>query len=106
MDAADARALALALPATEEAPHHSALSWRVGGRIYATLPPGGAHLHVLFDPPSIDAAVARHPWAERLYWGERAVGVRIRLEAADPAAVHALLEEAWARRAPRRLRRR
>ncbi|RYF91043.1 MAG: MmcQ/YjbR family DNA-binding protein, partial [Caulobacteraceae bacterium] len=41
MTADDIRALALSLPLAEEQPHFDRASFRVKGRIFATLPPGG-----------------------------------------------------------------
>ncbi|MDO9335432.1 MAG: MmcQ/YjbR family DNA-binding protein [Caulobacter sp.] len=40
MTADDIRALALSLPLAEEQPHFDRASFRVKGRIFATLPPG------------------------------------------------------------------
>ena len=42
---ADVRAIALSLPGAVEAPHFDYASFRVGGRIFATLPPDDRHLH-------------------------------------------------------------
>ena len=40
------RKFALGLPDTTEAPHHDFGSFRVRGKIFATLPPGGDLLHI------------------------------------------------------------
>ena len=45
----DVRGLALALEGTTEAPHHDRTSFRVGGKIFATMPPDGASVNVLLD---------------------------------------------------------
>lgn len=106
MTAAQARKLALALPEALEAPHFEASSFRVRGKIFATLPPDGLHLHVFLDEPAIRMVVANDPEAfEELRWGARLAGVRIRLAAARPAAVRDLLFASWRHKAPKRLTR-
>ena len=60
--------------------------------------------HVFVDEHEIRASVAEDPSAfEELWWGKRLSGARINLRAADPQRVFELLEEAWRRRASRRL---
>ena len=44
-----ARAFALSLPEATEEPHHDMSSFRVRGKIFATVPPDGEHLHVYLD---------------------------------------------------------
>lgn len=41
-----ARRFALSLPEATEEPHFDKASFRVRGRIFATVPPDGQHLHV------------------------------------------------------------
>ena len=96
------RRLALALPGTVEAPHHEAASFRVGGKIFATLPPDGAHLHVLLDEDAVEGFPTADPASgERLHWGARLAGLRVPLRRASAGAVQHMLETAWRRRAPR-----
>ncbi len=40
---------------------------------------------------------------EELWWGKRLSGVRVRLSGAAPDRVAELLEEAWRRKAPKRV---
>jgi hypothetical protein len=95
-----ARRHALALPGTSEAPHHDYGSWRVHGRIYATLPPGGTHLHVFVPDEAREQALALHPeFVEKLMWGGKVVGLRITLAGADARAVKRLLAAAHAAKA-------
>jgi hypothetical protein len=96
---AQVRRIALALADATEQDHHGFPSFRVGGRIFATLP-DDAHLNVMLDEGDVHAMVAMH-WAacEALWWGKRLRGVRVNLAAATPRVVGELLEDAWRRRA-------
>ncbi len=103
MKGRDARRIALALPEAVEAPHHGIPSFRVGKKIFATMP-DDAHLHVMLERDEVDMAVAASPRAcEELRWGKQVAGVRVRLGAADRRILEMLLKEAWRRRAPKRL---
>jgi hypothetical protein len=100
----DVRRLALALPETHEQPHFERTSFRVGTSIFATLPPDAATLNVLLDEPEARASAEEAPDAvELLWWGRKLSGVQVFLERADEGFVQELLEDAWRRRAPRRL---
>lgn len=99
-----ARRFALSLPATSEEPHHDMSSFRVAGKIFATVTPDEAHLHVFVDEPEISASVAEDPAAfQPLLWGKAVRGVRILLTAAPDDRVRELLAESWRRRASKRL---
>jgi hypothetical protein len=96
------RRFALSLPETAEAPHHDMSSFRVGGKIFATVPEDGKHLHVFVDEPEVRAAASESPDAfEELWWGKRLSGVRVTLRNAAAEVVFELLEDAWRRRAPK-----
>jgi hypothetical protein len=98
----EARRFALSLPAATEEPHFEKSSFRVRGKIFATVPLGGEHLHVFVDADETRASVAEAPSAfEELWWGKRLSGVRVNLRAADPQRVRELLEESWRRKAPK-----
>jgi hypothetical protein len=99
----DARALALALPEAVEQDHHGVPSFRVRGKIFATLP-DDEHVRVMVDEPEIRACVAEDPetFAE-MWWGKRLACVVVDLRRADPGQVRELLAEAWLRKAPRTL---
>lgn len=104
MKPASVRRYALSLPDVIEAPHHHFTSFRVGGRIFATMPPGGQFLHVFVDDAQREAAVAADPEVcETLWWGKRVAGLRILLVDAEPAEVKALLSAGWRHKAPRHL---
>ncbi len=87
--------MALALPDTEENPHHGFPSWRVrGGRIFATHPDAD-HVHVMLDPESIREAVAIDPDAcEEKWWGKTLSAVRVTLSKVDADVLGALLSDA------------
>ena len=98
------RAYALSLPATSEEPHFNYGSFRVKGKIFVTVPPGGQFAHVFIDDELRDKAVALYPEAiEPLTWGEKVVGVRILLPKAKVGFVRELVHSAWLRKAPKAL---
>ena len=104
MNLAGARRIALALPEASEEPHFDMTSFRIRGRIFATSPPGGEFLHVFVDESDVKALVASDPAAyEELWWGKKLSGLRVRLKEADRSQVKELLEDAWRRKAPKRL---
>jgi hypothetical protein len=99
-----ARRFALSLPGVTEEPHFDMSSFRVRGKIFATVPPDGAHLHVFVDEPEVEASAAEDPAAfEPLRWGQRVRGLRIDLGPAPEGRVRELIEESWRRKAPKRL---
>jgi len=99
---ADARAYALSLPEASEAPHHESASFRVRGKIFASVPPAGGFLHVFVDEADREAACAALPEAfENLTWGKKIAGLRVRLAAAPEADLRRLLTPAWPRKAPK-----
>jgi hypothetical protein len=93
-----ARRFALSLPEVHEAPHFEASSFRVGKRIFCTVPPGGKTLHIKSSRDEVAALVAEEPAAyEVIIWGKREVSdwLRVHLAKADREQVEELLEEAW-----------
>jgi hypothetical protein len=99
------RELALALPEVVEQDHHGRPSFRVGGRIFATLW-DEAHVNVMLDEPGILTAAQQNPVCSELWWGKRLSAVRVALEQADDELVASLLADAWENKAPKRLLRR
>ena len=104
MDVDEVRSAALSLPEAIEQPHFDSASFRVRGRIFATLPADGECAHIFVGEDDIHAAVAEQPsFCEELWWGKKLTGVRIRLSEADPVLVTELIIDAWRRKAPKRL---
>jgi hypothetical protein len=98
------RRIAMSLPSVTEQPHFTYTSFRVGGKIFATAPPEGEHLHVFVEEEQRQLAMALEPEPlEILTWGKRVVGLRVILRKAKPSLVKKLLEQSWSRKAPKRL---
>ena len=103
MDIENARKIALGFSETVEQDHFGKPSFRVRGRIFATVP-DGTHLNVMIDPFDVDAVVRADPEScVELMWGKEVRGVRVSLPKAAPAMVEELLRTAWQRKAPKRL---
>ena len=103
MKSREARRLALALPEATEQDHHGFPSFRVGGKIFATLP-DDEHLNVMLGAADVELALTlARSSCEAVMWGQRLAGVRVTLPAADGKHVAALLRMAWEGKAPRRL---
>jgi hypothetical protein len=99
----EAAALALSFPEAVEQDHHGRPSFRVAGRIFATVP-DDEHLNVLLDEEDVHEVLAGgEPACEELRWGSQLRGVRVGLGAVDHAVLAELLDGAWRRKAPRRL---
>ena len=99
-----ARTFALSLPGASEEPHFDMSSFRVQGKIFATVPPGEEFLHVFVDETEAEAYVAEDPAAfALLLWGQRVRGLRVNLAVADDWRLQELIEESWRRQAPKRL---
>jgi hypothetical protein len=91
----DARRLALALPDATEQDHHGRPSFRVAGRIFATLW-DTEHMNVMLDEPGIRTAVQDHPdICQEVWWGKRLAAVRVALPLAGRALLRELLDDAW-----------
>lgn len=102
MTSDQARKLALALPEAVEQDHHGKPSFRVGGKIFATLWEDD-QLNVMLDEGGIIQAVQQHPEAcSEVMWGKRLAAVRVHLPNARAAMLRSMLEEAWELRANRR----
>ncbi len=102
MKIAQVRRFALSLPEATEAPHFQYSSFRVRGKIFATAPPDGKHLHVFVTDDEREIAMALDPeFLENLHWGGKVVGLRVALAKAKPKVVAKLLTQAWSGKAPK-----
>lgn len=104
MTLAQVRRFAMSLPEVTEEPHFEYTSFRIRGKIFATAPPGGKHLHVFLGDQERDLALTTEPgFLEALLWGGKVRGVRVVLATAKPRVVCELVREAWSRKAPKAL---
>jgi hypothetical protein len=99
----EARALALSLPEAVELDHHGRPSFRVGGKIFATLW-NESRMNVVLDEGGVLTAVESAPDAcEKVWWGKRLAAVGVTLASTDQRFVGELLTDAWEQKAPKRL---
>jgi hypothetical protein len=99
----DVRSHALALPGVVERDHHGRPSFRVSGKIFATLW-DEEHMNLMLDVDGILTAVQGHADAcQQFLWGGRLRAVSVDLQRATPALVEELLADAWEGKAGKRL---
>jgi len=104
MDLKAIRKWALSLAEVTEAPHHDFGSFRVRGKIFVTVPPGEEIIHVFLPEAIREMTLAIYPdCAEKLFWGEKALGLRVWLERAPASLVKELIQHAWEYKAPKSL---
>ena len=99
----EARSLALSLPEAVEQDHHGRPTFRIGGKIFATLW-NEQRLNVMLDAGGILTAVERAPAAcEEVWWGKSLAAVGVTLALVDREFLRDLLTDAWEGKAPQRL---
>jgi hypothetical protein len=108
MNQDDIRALALSLPEAEEHPHFDRASFRVRGKIFATLPPRekyGEDLVVLMIPPEIKESLLETDAGAVVSLGnwERPGVVQLATARMEPAKLADLVRASWRRVAPKKL---
>ena len=92
MELAQARKFALSLPKAAETPHFEMSSFRVRGKIFATIPTDGAHPHIFVEEEQREPLIASEPDSyQKLWWGSKVAGVRVALANASPATAKELL---------------
>ena len=75
------------------------------GKIFATVPPEEEYLHLFLSEEQREEALALDPaWAEKLFWGGKVAGLRVRFGAAPAASLRELARSAWEAKAPAKLR--
>ncbi len=104
MKLATVRKLAMSLPEVTEEPHHNYGSFRVRGKIFVTVPPGEEFIHI-FVPEQVreQSLILHSSFVEKLLWGGKVRGVRVKLAKADAVVVERLVREAWQHKAPKSL---
>ncbi|HAT33573.1 MAG TPA: hypothetical protein DCW29_22845 [Janthinobacterium sp.] len=99
VDLDELRYLALSFPDATEEDHHERPSFRVGGKIFATLP-DDEHINVMLDPEAAHIATIVTPeGCVELWWGERLAGIKVTLALAELDMLAAVLTAAWRRKA-------
>jgi hypothetical protein len=99
----EARRLALALPEAVEQDHHGRPSFRVAGKIFATLWDEES-MNVMLDEGGILTAIHDYPeTCKEVWWGKKLAAVRVTLPRVESDKLAELLTEAWELRAPKRL---
>ena len=103
MNVREERRLALSLPEATEEPHFHLSSFRVQGKIFATVAPDGSYMNVFCDDEQREVMVTVDPTAyESLKWGKIAY-LHVHIAAAKARDVKMLLRAAWERKAPKKL---
>ena len=98
----EARGIALALPGAVEQDHHGRPSFRVAGKIFATLW-DEEHMNVMLDEPGIRTAVETDSdICSEVWWGRRLAAVGVDLRRARAELLRELLVDAWEQKAPAR----
>jgi hypothetical protein len=104
MNQSEVRQIALSLPEVTEEPHFQRVSFRVRGRIIATAIPNEPFLNVMIGEPAREPVLVMHSdVVEKLFWGNRVMGLRVDLRQADAGLVADLLAQAWREKAPKTL---
>jgi hypothetical protein len=103
MNLRQVRRLALALPETTEQPHFHLSSFRVKGKIFATVAPDGSFMNVFVDDALREIMVSVDAKAYETQWWGKSGYLHVHLAAAKARDVNTLLRAAWERRAPKKL---
>lgn len=97
---AEVRQVAFGLPEMTEEPHHEMASFRVRGKIIATVP-DSEHLRLMLDEHEIRAAASENPQScHEFYWGKRLACLVVDLTDVTLPQIRELLTEAWLCKAP------
>lgn len=103
----EVRAIALAQPQAVEMDHHGIASFRVAGKIFATLRTDPPRLMVKLDPEDQRNLTEGHPGIIAPvpgYWGRKG-STFVDYQRADRPLLEALIRLAWSGVAPKRLQR-
>ena len=61
----------MSLPEASEQPHHNMRSFRVKGKIFATVPPGDEFVHLFVGEEDRERILVVDPAFEKLWWGSK-----------------------------------
>ena len=104
MELEQIREYAMSLPEVTEEPHFDLSSFRVHGKIFATITADQRHLHIFAAEEDRERALALEPENfEKLWWGSKVMGLRTHYRQASPELVLELLRLSWRRKAPKKL---
>jgi hypothetical protein len=103
-DQEDVRRLALGQPEAVEQPHFDRSSFRVRGKIFATIRAGEGTTNLALPPKFAASLLETEPKAVRpINWGSVRGWVSVDLAALRPGLLEQLIEAAWSRVAPKAL---
>ena len=86
----------MSLEAVTEEPHHNYSSFRVRGKIFVTIPPDEEFIHVFVGEQEREPVLMTYAkFTEKLLWGNKVVGLRVRLASARPSVVKLLVSKAY-----------
>ena len=104
MQISQLRRYAMSLPEVTEEPHFQYNSFRVRGKIFVTVPPDEEYVHIFVPEQQRELALALDSdFLEKLFWGDKVVGLRATLGTAEPGVIKQLVSQAWASKAPKGL---
>lgn len=98
------RQYAMSLPQVTEEPHFKLTSFRVHGKIFATITADQRHVHIFADEEDRERALVLEPASyEKLWWGSKVMGLKAHYRQADPELLLELIRQSWRRKAPKKL---
>ena len=101
LNMADIRAMVDEMGECTEEPHHHLTSFRIGGKIFATMPPDFSFLNIFVDEECREETLGMYPESfEKLWWGKNVVGLKANPEKADRKDIEMLLKKARAYKSP------
>jgi hypothetical protein len=96
MTADDIRTIIAKLEGTTEEPHHHLISFRIKGKIFATMPADASYLNIFVPEPVREAMLGMHPDDyEKVWWGKQVMGLKALTDRADRRDVADLLATAY-----------
>jgi hypothetical protein len=100
MDASAIRKIVAGLEGAAEEPHHHLVSFRINGRIFATMPGDGSFLNIFVDEAAREKMLGMYPDSyEKVWWGKNVMGIRALPGKAHPKDIAALLATAYQQKA-------